>query len=58
MDFGFEFVDIHMNEKITIYHDCHGFKWQTINIYPILIYFSLWFDALFGLLDYDCIQMW
>jgi hypothetical protein len=39
MDFGFEFLDIHMNEKTTIYHDCHGFKWQTINIYPILIFF-------------------
>jgi len=38
MDFWFEFLDIHMNEKTT-YHDCHGFKWQNINIYPILIVF-------------------
>jgi hypothetical protein len=28
-----------MNEKIITYHDCHGFKWQNINIYPILIVF-------------------
>jgi hypothetical protein len=32
MDFWFEFCDIHMNEKITS-HNCHGFKWQNINIY-------------------------
>jgi len=42
MDFWFEFVNIHMNEKATTCHDCHdchGFKWQNITIYPILIYF-------------------
>jgi len=39
MDFWFEFLDIHMNEKAVICHDCHGFKWQNINIYPILIVF-------------------
>jgi hypothetical protein len=39
MDFWFEFLDIHMNEKVETYHDCHGFKWQNINIYPILIVF-------------------
>jgi hypothetical protein len=39
MDFWFEFCDIHMNEKIITYHDCHGFKWQNINIYQILIAF-------------------
>jgi len=38
MDFLFEILAIHMNEKTT-YHDCHGFKWQNINIYPILIFF-------------------
>jgi hypothetical protein len=27
-----------MNEK-TNCNDCHGFKWQNINIYPILIVF-------------------
>jgi hypothetical protein len=36
MDFWFEFLDIHMNEKTTTCHDCHGFKWQNINIYSIL----------------------
>jgi hypothetical protein len=39
MDFWFEFLDIHMNEKTIICHDCHGFKWQNINIYPILTIF-------------------
>jgi hypothetical protein len=36
MDFWFEFLDIHMNEKAITYHDYHGFKWKNINIYPIL----------------------
>jgi hypothetical protein len=27
MDFRFEFLEIHMNEKETTYHNCHGFKW-------------------------------
>jgi hypothetical protein len=31
-----------MNEKVITCHDCHGFKWQNINIYQILIVFSLW----------------
>jgi hypothetical protein len=26
-----------MNEKTITCHDCHGFKWKNINIYPILI---------------------
>jgi hypothetical protein len=39
MDFWFEFLNIHMNEKEIICHDYHGFKWQNINIYPILIIF-------------------
>jgi hypothetical protein len=26
-----------MNEKGTTHHDRHGFKWQNINISPILI---------------------
>jgi hypothetical protein len=39
MDFWFEFLDIHMNEKVITFHDCHGFKWKNINIYPILIIF-------------------
>ncbi len=38
MDFLFEFMDIHMNEKTTC-HDCHDFKGQNINICPILIFF-------------------
>ncbi len=38
MDFWFEFLDIHMNEKTTC-NDCHGFKWKNINIYPILTIF-------------------
>jgi hypothetical protein len=38
MDFLFEFLDIHMNEK-TITYDFHDFKWQNINIYPILTLF-------------------
>ncbi len=36
MDFWFEFLDIHMNEKTTTCHDCHGFKWQNINMYSVL----------------------
>jgi hypothetical protein len=39
MEFWFEFFNIHMNEKIITCHDCHGFKWKNINIYPILIAF-------------------
>ncbi len=39
MNFWFEFLDIHMNEKVIPYHYFHGFKWQNINIYPILIIF-------------------
>jgi hypothetical protein len=39
MIFWFEFLDIYMNEKQITCHDCHGFKWQDINIYPILIIF-------------------
>ncbi len=39
MDFWFEFLNIHMNEKAKICHDCHGFKWQNINIYQILMFF-------------------
>jgi hypothetical protein len=35
MDILFEFFEIHMNKKIIICHDCHSFKWQNINIYPI-----------------------
>jgi len=37
MDFWFQFIDIHMNGKKKTCHDCHGFKWQNINIYQILI---------------------
>ncbi len=40
-------------KKKTCY-DCHGFKWQNINIYSILILFLLQFNAFFGSLDYDC----
>ncbi len=32
MDFWFEFLDIHMNEKTITCHDYHGFKWKNINI--------------------------
>ncbi len=39
MNFLFEFFNIHMNEKTTTCHECHGFKWQNINIYPILLVF-------------------
>jgi len=37
MDFWFEFLDIHMNEKTTTCHNWYDFKWKNINIYPILI---------------------
>jgi hypothetical protein len=40
MDFLFEFLNIHINEKTITYNDYHGFKWQNINIYPILTTFS------------------
>jgi len=36
MDFIFLILDIHMNEKKKTCHDCRGFKWQNINIYPFL----------------------
>jgi len=39
MDFWFEFLDIYMSEKQITCHDCHGFKLQNINIYPILTIF-------------------
>jgi len=39
VDFWFEFLDVHMNEKTTIFHDFHGFKWYNINIYLILTFF-------------------
>jgi hypothetical protein len=39
MDFWFEFLKIYMIEKAITYHDSHDFKWQNINIYPILIVF-------------------
>jgi len=29
MDFWFEFLDIHMNEKVITCHDCHGFNGKT-----------------------------
>jgi hypothetical protein len=39
MYFWFEFLDIYMNEKEKTCHDFHDFKWQDINIYPILTIF-------------------
>ncbi len=39
MNFLFEFLNIHMNEKEITCHDCHGFKGQNMNIYDILIIF-------------------
>ncbi len=41
MDFWFEFLNIHMNEKIITCHEFHVFKWENINIYQIFIVF-LW----------------
>jgi hypothetical protein len=54
MDFWFEFLDIHMNEKEITYHDGHGFKWKNINIYPILTILFLQSNTHFGLLDCAC----
>ncbi len=39
MDFWFKFLNIHMNGKAITCHDCHGFKWQNINILTILTIF-------------------
>jgi hypothetical protein len=39
MDFLFEFLNIHMNEKTITCHDYHGFKWLNIYNYPILTIF-------------------
>ncbi len=39
MDFLFEFLNIHMNEKTITFPNCHDFKWKNINIYSILIFF-------------------
>jgi hypothetical protein len=47
MNFCFEFLDIHMNEKKKkTCHYYYGFKWQNINIYQILIIF-LWSPMFF-----------
>ncbi len=51
IDFWFEFLDIHINEQITICHDCNDFKWKNINIYLIVsifstIWHSFWFIGL------------
>jgi hypothetical protein len=32
MDFWFEFFDIHVNKQTTFCHDCHGFKWESVNL--------------------------
>ncbi len=53
MDFWFDFLDIHINEKTTTCHNWYDFKWKKINIYPILIFF-LQFDTFFDSLDCDC----
>ncbi len=42
--FLFKFFNIHMNEQAITCHDCHGFKWQNINISLILtsfVYYSM-----------------
>jgi len=39
MNFWFESLDIHMNEKEITCHDYHDVKCQNINIYPTLIIF-------------------
>jgi hypothetical protein len=52
MDFWFVFLDIHVNGKVIICHDCNGFKWQNINIFQILTIFLL-SNSLFGSLDCD-----
>jgi hypothetical protein len=52
MDFWFEFINIHMNENAIICHDCHGCKWQNINIYPILTIF------LCGPIPFRLIVLW
>jgi hypothetical protein len=40
-----------MNEKEITCHDCHGFKWQKINILSNFDCFSLWSNVFFGSLD-------
>jgi hypothetical protein len=55
MNFWFEFYNIHMNEKGTICHDYHGFKWENINNFPILIFFPS-FNALISSFDYNYTQ--
>jgi hypothetical protein len=56
MDFWFELCNIHINEKWTICHDYHGFKWENINNFPILIFFFPSFNTLISSFDYDCTQ--
>jgi hypothetical protein len=53
MAFLFEFLNIHMNEQVTTYHDCHGFKWKNINISLILIGSISDIDNFFGSLNCD-----
>jgi len=57
LDFWFEFLNIHMNEKKKTCHGYHGFKWQNINIYSILIIFLYGLTPFFDLLDYDYTQV-
>jgi hypothetical protein len=38
MNFLFEVLNIHMNEKTITCHDHHGFKWQNINILSVFLY--------------------
>jgi hypothetical protein len=51
MDFWFEFLDVHMNEKEITCHDY--FKWKNINIYPNLFVFLCGPTPFFRSLDYD-----
>jgi hypothetical protein len=52
MDFWFEFLDIHMNEKVITRHDFHGFQWQNINLCSILTIF------LYNLTPFSHVKLW
>jgi hypothetical protein len=52
MDFKFEFLDIHMNEKVITCPDFHGFQWLNINVCSILTIF------LYNLTPFWDVKLW
>ncbi len=53
MNFCFEFLNIHMNEKGTTCDDYYGFKWQKHKYFLNYYYYLLSSDAFFDSFDCD-----